>query len=72
MKIVVRKGLAYLILLVFLPAYIIFAVTIISFLDRFSLWLELLVYTLLGIVWVYPFKFIFKGLASKNNKHNKL
>ena len=30
MKIVVRKGLAYLILLVFLPAYIIFAVTIIS------------------------------------------
>ena len=68
MKTIVRKRFAYLILLVFLPAYIVFAVTIISFVDRLNLWLEFLVYVFLGIVWVYPFKFIFKGLASKNNK----
>ena len=68
MKTIVRKRFAYLILLVFLPAYIVFAVTVISFVDRLNLWLEFLVYVFLGIAWVYPFKFIFKGLAAKNNK----
>ena len=68
MKTIVRKRFAYLILLVFLPAYIVFAVTVISFVDRLNLLLEFLVYVFLGIAWVYPFKFIFKGLASKNNK----
>ena len=66
MNIISRKKLAYLILLVFLPAYIGFVVTLISLLDRFNIWVELLVYVLLGIVWVFPFKFAFKGLASKN------
>ncbi len=68
MKKIVRKRLAYLILFVFLPAYIVFAVTVISFADRLDLWLEFLVYVFFGIAWVYPFKFVFKGLASKNNK----
>tara|TARA_B100001093_G_C26085012_1_gene700324 strand:+ start:67 stop:276 length:210 start_codon:yes stop_codon:yes gene_type:complete len=68
MKTIIRKRFAYLILLVFLPAYIVFAVTVISFVDRLNLWLEFLVYVFLGIAWVYPFKFIFKGLAAKNNK----
>tara|TARA_B100001093_G_C26320971_1_gene797663 strand:+ start:185 stop:394 length:210 start_codon:yes stop_codon:yes gene_type:complete len=68
MKKIVRKRLAYLILFVFLPAYIVFAVTVISFVDRLDLWLEFLVYVFFGIAWVYPFKFVFKGLASKNNK----
>ena len=68
MNIIYRKKLAYFILLIFLPIYIVFVVTIISFLDRFNIWVELLVYVLLGIVWVFPFKFAFKGLASKNEK----
>ena len=67
MKMFSRKKLAYLILLVFLPAYIIFVVSILSFVERFNIWIELLVYVLLGIAWVFPFKFIFKGLASKKN-----
>jgi hypothetical protein len=68
MNIIYRKKLAYFILLIFLPIYIVFVVTIISFLDRFNIWVELLIYVLLGIVWVFPFKFAFKGLASKNEK----
>ncbi|MDG2355673.1 MAG: DUF2842 domain-containing protein [Paracoccaceae bacterium] len=68
MNIIYRKKLAYFILLIFLPTYIVFVVTIISFLDRFNIWVELLIYVLLGIVWVFPFKFAFKGLASKNEK----
>ena len=68
MKTIVRKRFAYLILIVFLPAYVVFAVTVISFVDRLNLLLEFLVYVFLGIAWVYPFKFILKGLASKNNK----
>ncbi len=69
MNISYRKTLAYLILLVFLPTYIIFVVTIVSLLDRFNLWVELIIYIVLGIAWVFPFKLIFKGLAGKKKKN---
>ncbi len=68
MNMISRKKQAYLVLFVFLPAYIMFAVTIIALIDRLNIWVELLVYLLLGIVWVFPFKLTFRGLASKNEK----
>ncbi|MED5530800.1 MAG: DUF2842 domain-containing protein [Pseudomonadota bacterium] len=68
MNIFYRKILAYLILLVFLPIYIIFAVTIVSLIDRLNIWVELIIYIVLGIAWVFPFKLIFKGLAVKKKK----
>ncbi|MEE4188280.1 MAG: DUF2842 domain-containing protein [Roseobacter sp.] len=58
-----RRRLALIILLVGLPAYIITAVTILNWLDRPSIWVELAVYTVLGLVWALPFKFIFKGIG---------
>ncbi len=58
-----RRRLSLLILLVGLPVYIISAVTILNWLERPSIWVELLVYTLLGVVWALPFKFIFKGIG---------
>ena len=60
-----RKKLAYLILLIFLPVYIIIAVSIMNYLGQLNIWIELIIYILLGVVWIFPFKFIFKGLASK-------
>lgn len=58
-----RRRLSLLILLVGLPAYIIVAVTVVTWLERPSLLVELLVYVVLGIVWALPFKFIFKGIG---------
>ncbi len=58
-----RRRLSLLILLVGLPVYIISAVTILNWLERPSIWVELLVYTLLGVLWALPFKFIFKGIG---------
>ena len=58
-----RRRYALLILLVGLPLYIIAAVTVINWLERPSILVELIVYVLLGIVWAIPFKFIFKGIG---------
>lgn len=58
-----RKRLSLLLLLVWLPAYIVAAVTVMNWLDRPPIWLELLIYVALGIVWALPFKFIFKGVG---------
>ncbi|MFL2802342.1 MAG: DUF2842 domain-containing protein [Paracoccaceae bacterium] len=60
-----RKKIAYLVLFVFLPLYIILAVTIINYVGRMNIWIEFITYVLLGIIWIYPFKFVFKGLASR-------
>ncbi len=58
-----RRRLSLLILLVGLPAYIVISITIINWLNRPSLWVELAVYLILGIVWALPFKFVFKGIG---------
>jgi len=58
-----RKRLAYLILLVGLPAYVVVAVTIMNALDRPPLWVEFAIYVVLGILWALPFRAVFRGLA---------
>jgi uncharacterized protein (DUF983 family) len=66
-----KKGLSYkarrrwalVILLVGMPVYIVAAVTVMNWLDRPPLWLELVVYVGLGIAWVLPFKFVFRGVG---------
>ena len=58
-----RRRLSLLILLLGLPLYIIVSVTVINWLDRPGLWVELAVYMVLGVVWALPFKFIFKGIG---------
>lgn len=58
-----RKRLALLILLVGLPLYIVVAVKAVSLFDRPPIWLELVVYVVLGMVWALPFKFVFKGIG---------
>ncbi|OWU84421.1 hypothetical protein ATO6_11980 [Oceanicola sp. 22II-s10i] len=58
-----RRRWALVILLVGLPLYIVVAVSVVNWLDRPSILVELLVYVLLGIVWALPFKAVFKGVG---------
>jgi hypothetical protein len=65
-----RKRLAYLILLVGLPAYVVVAVSILNALDRPPIWVEFAVYVVLGILWALPFRAVFRGLAQPEGKDN--
>ena len=58
-----RRRWSLFILLVGLPIYVVVAVTILNWLDRPPLWVELLVYVVLGVVWALPFKAVFKGVG---------
>lgn len=58
-----RRRWALVLLLVGLPAYIIIAVSVMNWLDRPSIWVELAVYTGLGVLWAVPFKAVFRGIG---------
>ncbi len=58
-----RRRWALVILLIGMPLYIVLAVNVISWLDRPSLLVELVVYVLLGVLWILPFKFVFSGVG---------
>lgn len=58
-----RKRLALFILVVGMPAYVAFAVTVMSNIDRLPKWLELPVYITLGVVWILPFRWVFLGIG---------
>ena len=58
-----RRRLSLLILIVGLPVYIVSAVTVMNWLDRPPFLVELLVYVLLGVVWAFPFRKIFRGIG---------
>ena len=61
-----RKRLAILILVVGMPLYIVFAVTVMSNLDRLPKWLELPVYIFLGVAWALPFRWVFLGIGKED------
>jgi len=58
-----RRRLSLLILLVGLPLYVVAAVTILNWLDRPPIWVEVPVYLLLGFLWMLPFRFVFVGIG---------
>ncbi len=58
-----RRRWALVILLIGMPAYIVAVVTVLNMLDRPPFWAELLVYVVLGVIWIVPFRFIFKGIG---------
>ncbi|WP_170538968.1 DUF2842 domain-containing protein [Ruegeria conchae] len=61
-----RRRWSLVLLLVGLPVYIVAVVTIVNWLDRPPIWLELLVYVALGILWALPFKFVFRGVGKED------
>lgn len=58
-----KKIFSLLILLVGLPVYIILSITVLNFLDRPPIIVELGIYLILGILWALPFKYIFMGVG---------
>ena len=58
-----RRRWAAFLLLVGLPVYIVVCVSVLNWLGRPGILVELLVYVILGVVWALPFKFIFKGVG---------
>jgi len=58
-----RRRWALVILLIGMPAYIVVAVTLVNWIDRPSILVELIVYVALGVLWAIPFKFIFRGVG---------
>ena len=67
MNLKTRKRLSLLVLVLGLPAYVIVAVTLTNWMDatwgRQPIWIELLVYVVLGVIWIMPFKRLFTGIG---------
>ncbi|MGB1214253.1 MAG: DUF2842 domain-containing protein [Pikeienuella sp.] len=58
-----RRRWSLFLLLVWLPAYVIGAVTVMTSLGDLPFLVELVTYVVLGLVWAVPFKFVFKGVG---------
>ncbi|PRY23734.1 uncharacterized protein DUF2842 [Aliiruegeria haliotis] len=58
-----RRRWSLFILVIGMPAYIVLAVTVVNWLERPPILVELLVYVVLGIAWILPFRFIFLGIG---------
>ena len=58
-----RRRWSLVILLVGLPVYIVAAISLVNLLDRPHFLVELLVYVGLGLVWILPFKAVFRGVG---------
>ncbi|MDF1853901.1 DUF2842 domain-containing protein [Pseudooceanicola sp.] len=58
-----RRRWALIILLIGLPLYIVAAVSVMSWLDRPGILVELLVYLGLGVLWALPFRAVFRGVG---------
>lgn len=58
-----RRRWSLVILVIGLPIYVIFATTLVGLIGRPNILIELAVYVILGIVWILPFKSVFKGIG---------
>lgn len=65
-----RRRWSLVLLLVWLPVYCIVAVTVMNAIPRLPMLVELLVYIVLGVAWVLPFKFVFKGVGKEDPDQN--
>ncbi|MBK5947661.1 hypothetical protein CCR83_14705 [Rhodobacter veldkampii DSM 11550] len=70
-----RRRLALLILLVGMPLYVAAAVTAVNWFDRtwgrLPIWAEVLVYLALGVIWILPFKAVFRGVGQPDPQAEK-
>ncbi|MEL6584659.1 MAG: DUF2842 domain-containing protein [Pseudomonadota bacterium] len=58
-----RRRLSLVILIIGLPLYVVVAITILALIDRPPVWVELLIYAVLGVAWALPLKSVFKGVG---------
>ena len=61
-----RRRWSLVILLVGLPIYVVASISLLSFFERPSIFLELFTYVALGILWALPFKYVFRGVGQKD------
>ncbi len=61
-----KRILSLLILLVGLPLYIVVATTIVGWIERPHIVLEVAIYLALGFLWALPFKAVFKGIGRED------
>lgn len=61
-----RRRWSLVILLIGLPLYIVAAVTVVNWLERPPILVELLVYVVLGFLWMMPFRFVFIGIGKED------
>jgi predicted membrane channel-forming protein YqfA (hemolysin III family) len=59
-----RKRWSIFVLVVGLPIWIIIAVNLADLVSRDNVLVELAVFVVLGVVWIFPFKNLFKGVAA--------
>jgi hypothetical protein len=58
-----RRILSLILLLVWLPLYVVAAVTLTGWLDRPHIVLEVAIYAGLGFLWALPFRAVFRGVG---------
>lgn len=58
-----RRFLSAMVLLIGLPVYIVLAVSTVGMFERLPLIVELAVYVVLGVVWVFPLRSLFRGVG---------
>jgi hypothetical protein len=61
-----KRILSLLILLVGLPLYIVVATTVVGWIERPHIVLEVAIYLALGFLWALPFKAVFKGVGRED------
>ena len=60
-----RRRWSLFILLIGMPVYIIIAVNLVALLPELSKIVEFIMYVVLGIAWIIPFKFVFMGIGQE-------
>lgn len=58
-----RRRWSLFLLLIWLPVYIVIAITLLGYIDNLNKFLAIPIYAVLGVAWAYPFKFVFKGIG---------
>ena len=66
-----RRRWSLVILLVGLPLYIVVSVTLINLLERPNMMIDLIIYVGLGIVWILPFRSVFRGIGKSDPDDEK-
>ncbi|WP_288929000.1 DUF2842 domain-containing protein [uncultured Maritimibacter sp.] len=59
-----RKRWSLVVLLIGLPLWTIVAVNLADLINRDSILVELIVFVVLGVAWILPFKKLFQGVAA--------
>ncbi|MDC3087310.1 DUF2842 domain-containing protein [Paracoccaceae bacterium] len=64
-----KRVFVLLVLLLWLPVYVVLVLNLLAYFERPNLIIELLVYAVVGVFWAWPFKSLFKGIGQSNKKN---